>query len=421
MGGFQGLGSHPSRARRGDDELRLRSRPGPRIRHAADRAADLARLSHRRRAIGDRDHRRADPPPQERRGAGRLGGDPRGGVEKPRAGFDVLGLSTGAAVAADLPPRIRRTQSQPQHLPHQGWALVHHPRHGCPRSEEPRASARQIQRAGRSATAAARHRSQGTASAGDGGDRRSALAHARRGAAFCPRLDLQGHAVAGGAGGRPPLGAAAQAARERARRALAGAQDLRRDRAPGARPLVPLPDQQVAQQQDELAGRATGAIARRGYRGGARRSRAPAERAGRAAPGREPAPFGDAQQAVPAARDQDLRFRLVSRFGRRHAVSRGDGRGKLQGRVEGQSRHAAGGDGAGRRPRRARRRDGAASRGQGPRHGRQFPQQEFGQARHLAQHPPPEGARDREGHGAHLRCRRRGVLARRPAAPGSRL
>ena len=60
-------------------------------------------------------------------------------------------------------------------------------------------------------------------------------------------------------------------------------------------------------------------------------------------------------------------------------------------------------------------------RGQGPRHGRQFPQQEFGQARHLAQHPPPQGPADRQGHDPHLRCRGRGVFARRPAAAGARL
>ena len=87
----------------------------------------------------------------------------------------------------------------------------------------------------------------------------------------------------------------------------------------------------------------------------ARRPSVPAEpRAGR-----EPAPLGAARQAVPAAGHQDLRFRLVSRLRRRHAVSRGDGGGELQGRVEGQSRHAARGDGAGRRPRRARRGDRA--------------------------------------------------------------
>ena len=58
--GFQGLRPRPSGARRRDDELRLRSRPRDRIRPAADRAADLARLPHRRRAAGDRHHRRAD-------------------------------------------------------------------------------------------------------------------------------------------------------------------------------------------------------------------------------------------------------------------------------------------------------------------------------------------------------------------------
>ena len=66
---------------------------------------------------------------------------------------------------------------------------------------------------------------------GHGGQRRGAVAHARCRAALCPRLDLRGHAVARGAGCRAAVGAAAQAARERARRALAGAQDLRRCRA----------------------------------------------------------------------------------------------------------------------------------------------------------------------------------------------
>ena len=80
-----------------------------------------------------------------------------------------------------------------------------------------------------------------------------------------------GHAVARGAGCRPPVGAVAQAARECARRALAGAQDLCRCRAPRARPQLPLPDQQMARHQDELAGRPPRAAARRGHRGGARR------------------------------------------------------------------------------------------------------------------------------------------------------
>ena len=136
--------------------------------------------------------------------------------------------------------------------------------------------------------------------------------------------------------------------------------------------------------QDELAGRPPRAIARRGYRGGARRSGPPPERAGAAAPGRKPAPLGIAQQAVSAAGDQDPRLRVVSRLGRRHAVSRRDGRRELQGRVEGQSRHAAGGDGAGRRPRRARCGDRSAARRARFRHGRPVQQQECRQARHLA-------------------------------------
>ena len=55
------------------------------------------------------------------------------------------------------------------------------------------------------------------------------------------------------------------------------------------------------------------------------------------------------------------------------------------------------------------------------RHGRPVQQQERRQARHLAEHPASEGARDRQGHGAHLRRCGGGVLARRVAAPRARL
>ena len=55
------------------------------------------------------------------------------------------------------------------------------------------------------------------------------------------------------------------------------------------------------------------------------------------------------------------------------------------------------------------------------RHGRAVQQQERRQARHLAEHPPPEGTADRQGSGAGLRCRGRRVFARCPAAPRSRL
>ena len=173
--------------------------------------------------------------------------------------------------------------------------------------------------------------------------------------------------MARGAGCRPAVGAAAQAARERARRALAGAQELSpMCEHPEHRPQLPLSDQQVAQQQDELAGRPARAAARRGHRRrcwakrrGARACRPQPRRR------REPAALGAARQAVPAAGREDPRFRLVPRLGRRHALSRRDGRGELQGRVEGQSRHAAGRDGAGRRPRGARRGDRPAARASG--------------------------------------------------------
>ena len=47
---FKASRSRASRARRRHDELRLRSRPRRQVRPAADRAADVARVSHRRRA-----------------------------------------------------------------------------------------------------------------------------------------------------------------------------------------------------------------------------------------------------------------------------------------------------------------------------------------------------------------------------------
>ena len=59
VGGLQGLRPRPSRARRRDDELRLRSGARRQVRPAADRAADVARLPRRRRAARVRDRRRA--------------------------------------------------------------------------------------------------------------------------------------------------------------------------------------------------------------------------------------------------------------------------------------------------------------------------------------------------------------------------
>ena len=105
VAGSQEFRPDPPRAWRDHDELRLRSRSEPGIRHAADRAADLARLPHRRRAACHRHHRGADPPPSQRAGAGRVGGGARGGVEEPRARHHALGDAARADMADDQPAR----------------------------------------------------------------------------------------------------------------------------------------------------------------------------------------------------------------------------------------------------------------------------------------------------------------------------
>ena len=174
--------------------------------------------------------------------------------------------------------------------------------------------------------------------------------------------------MARGAGCGAVVGAAAQAARERARRALADARHLCRRAASRTGPQLPLSDQQMAQQQDELAGRPARAAARRGHRGAfsasaKRRPSVPAE------PRRVANPRVSALHNKPfplqGIKILDFAWFLASAGGTRFLG--GDGRGELQGRVEGQSRHAAGGDGAGRRPRRARRRDRPVARVSGTR------------------------------------------------------
>ena len=80
------------------------------------------------------------------------------------------------------------------------------------RDQSAGAAAFEIRHAGRSATAATRCRSDGACRARLDRKRRDPRAHDRRGATFYPSLDLQRHAVAGGAGGRLAVGAAPQAA-----------------------------------------------------------------------------------------------------------------------------------------------------------------------------------------------------------------
>ncbi len=125
------------------------------------------------------------------------------------------------------------------------------------------------------------------------------------------------------------------------------------------------------------------------------------------------------RQAVSAAGHPDLRFLVVPRLGRRHALPRLARRGEPEGRVEGQSRHAPRGDGAGRRTRRTGEGDGAAERRHRCRHGRPVQPQECRQARPLAQRPASEGPQDRQGPDPPVGHRRRGLLPRRarPARP----
>ena len=107
-------------------------------------------------------------------------------------------------------------------------------------------------------------------------------AHAEVVQRFVARMDLcTKHAVARGAGSGPALGAAAQAARERARPALAAARHVRGHRPPGARASFRYPTSKWISTRTR-GGRAPRAAAQRGCRRGAVRSL----RAGRACPAR---------------------------------------------------------------------------------------------------------------------------------------
>ena len=204
------------------------------------------------------------------------------------------------------------------HQPYQGWALVHLAWHGRARFEEPGAAAVEIRHAGRSAAATAGCRSESSPGAGFPGGRRDAGAYAGCGAAFHPRVDLCRHAVAGGARCRFVVGAAAQTARECARRTLAETEKLRRCASPGAWTQLPVPDQQVAQQPDKLAGRAAGTAAGRGHRAVLSEAARAAECAGTAARRGAAEAVGAAPETVPVAGREDTRFRVVPGVRGRH-------------------------------------------------------------------------------------------------------
>ena len=120
------------------------------------------------------------------------------------------------------------------------------------------------------------------------GEQRAPGPHSRGHPAIRSRIPIRHDALARSSGGRPALGPLAQAARERARRALASAPQLRRRRSPGAWPIVALLHQQMAVDRDKLAGRPEGADAWRTHRGRARRAAARAQGVGRRRARRDP-------------------------------------------------------------------------------------------------------------------------------------
>ena len=95
---------HP-RARRRHDELRLRPRPERQIRPAADRAADVARVSRRRRAAFLRDRRRAALSLPHGQRPARLVRGARVRFEIHRGRSHDVGDAARAGAAPDLPSR----------------------------------------------------------------------------------------------------------------------------------------------------------------------------------------------------------------------------------------------------------------------------------------------------------------------------
>ena len=119
VGGVRHLRPRLARPRRGGDELRLRPGPGRALRPAADRAAGLALLPHRRRAARDRDRQRPALPAAQRPRPEGVGGGPRGGRQEHRDRPDELGHAAPAGVPADLQARARHDH-QPVDQLHQG-------------------------------------------------------------------------------------------------------------------------------------------------------------------------------------------------------------------------------------------------------------------------------------------------------------
>ncbi len=357
-------------------------------------------------ALISRRHTGCRPAPVVRR--------PRGARQEHRGRPDVVDLPADAVQPPDLPPLGARRVDPPLDLRDQGRPLD-------PRLDPQRQAARTVPRQVRHRRRHQRRQRReapGLAGAARHGGRRGPQ-HGRR-RAHRPPLPLRGRALARGPGGRPDVGARAQAARVGVRRALAPARHLRRRRAPRAGALAALPDEQVDRVRDLLGHRAPGAEAGPGPRPAADHHAADP----RARPSRRPRPAVGARQAVGPAGRADPRLHLDARLGRRDPLPRLARRRRDQGRVAQEPRPAPW-----RQPRRrpggarAGHRSGAvAVAGRPGRPGRRaVQQQEPRQARHLPQRQAPEGARAGPPHGRREHRGLRGLLARGDGELGPRL
>ena len=423
---FKASRSRASRARRRDDELRLRPRTRRQVRPAADRAADVARVSHRRRAAHVRDPRRAALSLPHGQGPARLVRGARGGLEIHRGRSHDVGHAPRAGAAPDLPPRARVDLAEPVDRAHQGRAL------GDGEPRQPR---------GRRRAACCSSSTRYGIGAGDLSverrRRRKADASFPAPARSTSKRDHGMEAVqrfvraftyenmpwreaqeAGNA-----VGAAAQAARERA--------SIRTGSKRGSVTDIEHPElgesfryatSKWISTANSLVGRAPRAAAERGRR--QRSSRRPKRDApviganARVDPNEPPSTRGK-PFPLHGIRILDFTWFLASAGGTRFLAR--VRRREHQGRAEEPSRHAARRDGAGRRTRSARQGDGAAAGRDRHRHGRPVQQQESRQARHLAQRAASEGPRDREAPRRDVGHRRGRLLARRARQLGARL
>ena len=120
---LQGERSGASGAGRRHDELRLRPRTRWHLRPGADRAADVARLSYRRRTDEHGDPRRPDVPLPHRQGPACVLRRARGGGEMHRSRSDDLDHAAFARAAPNLPARARVDLAASDDCAHQGRPL----------------------------------------------------------------------------------------------------------------------------------------------------------------------------------------------------------------------------------------------------------------------------------------------------------